>query len=93
MPELYLSGCTPEPLMSYLKALGILRLVAEQADSEAQGAWRGGVFVLASTFDEAALLKFFERDQNSWTPVDQAAQSNARASANAGPGADGPYSR
>jgi hypothetical protein len=38
-------------------------------------------------------VKAFERDQNSWTPVDQAAHSNARASANAGPGADGPYSR
>jgi hypothetical protein len=45
MPELILHGCTPEPLMSYLKALGILRLVAEQADPEARGAWRaGGVY-------------------------------------------------
>jgi CRISPR-associated protein Csx17 len=48
--------------MSYLKALGVLRLVAEQADSEARGAWRDGVFVLSSTFDEVALLGFFRED-------------------------------
>jgi CRISPR-associated protein Csx17 len=62
MPEIMLHGCTPEPLMSYLKALGVLRLIAEQADSEARGAWRGGIFVLSSTFDEAALLGFFRED-------------------------------
>ena len=30
--SLYLTGCTPEPLMNYLKTLGVFRLVAEQAD-------------------------------------------------------------
>lgn len=59
MHELILHGCTPEPLMSYLKALGILRLVAEQADPEARAAWRTGVFVLSSDLDEDALMKFF----------------------------------
>ncbi len=59
MPELVLHGCTPEPLMSYLKALGVLRLVAEQVDPEARGAWRGGTFVLASVLDGDALVKFF----------------------------------
>ncbi len=68
MPEIMLHGCTPEPLMSYLKALGVLRLVAEQADSETRGAWRGGVFVLSSTFDEAALLRFF-RENYKPTPL------------------------
>lgn len=29
---LSLAGCTPEPLGNYLKALGVFRLVAEQAD-------------------------------------------------------------
>ena len=29
--ELKLRGCSPDPLMSYLKALGIFRLVSEQA--------------------------------------------------------------
>ena len=59
MPEIVLSGCTPEPLMSYLKALAILRLVAEQADPEARGAWRGGAFVLQSELDRSSLERFF----------------------------------
>lgn len=59
MPELILHGCTPEPLMSYLKALGVLRLVSEQADSEARGAWRGGTFILLSALDETGLTRFF----------------------------------
>lgn len=46
-----LTGCTPEPLMNYLKALGVLRLVSEQADPEARGYWRGDRFVLESRLD------------------------------------------
>jgi CRISPR-associated protein Csx17 len=45
--------------MSYLKALGILRLVAEQIDSGVRGAWRNGTFILSTMLDETALLKFF----------------------------------
>jgi CRISPR-associated protein Csx17 len=37
--DLELRGCTPEPLMSYLKALGILRLVSEQKDNNTRGWW------------------------------------------------------
>jgi CRISPR-associated protein Csx17 len=59
MPEITLRGCTPEPLMSYLKALGILRLVAEQTDCEIRGTWRSGVFVIASELDEDGLTQFF----------------------------------
>ena len=39
MNELILDGCAPFPLASYLKALGLLRLVAEQVDPQARGAW------------------------------------------------------
>lgn len=66
--EIELSGCTPVPLGSYLKALGILRLVAEQADPEARGFWRGNCFVLQSRLDEAALLRFFAEDYEP-TPI------------------------
>src|SRR5699024_2967033 len=38
--EVTLEGCNPLPLSAYLKALGILRLVAEQVDAEATGSWR-----------------------------------------------------
>ena len=60
--ETVLKGCTPEPLMNYLKALGILRLVAEQRDPNAQGCWREGTFVLRSVLDEQALVGFFSDD-------------------------------
>jgi CRISPR-associated protein Csx17 len=59
MPELELAGCTPEPLMGYLKALGTFRLVAEQADSATQMSWRGGVAHLHSNLDRDGLVAFF----------------------------------
>jgi CRISPR-associated protein Csx17 len=57
--DIELAGCTPEPLMAYLKALGILRLVGGQKDPSALGWWRGDTFWLKSALDEAALRKFF----------------------------------
>jgi CRISPR-associated protein Csx17 len=48
-----------EPLGSYLKALAVLRLVAEQADSDARGWWAGNCFQLRSVFDEDGLSSFF----------------------------------
>lgn len=59
MPTLTLSGCAPVPLAHYLKALGILRLVSEQADPDATGRWYRDQFVLESSLDREALLKFF----------------------------------
>src|SRR5690606_22909088 len=58
MPELVLAGCTPEPLMNYLKALGVFRLVAEQADSNARAAWHGSSLTLESSLDRISLLDF-----------------------------------
>ncbi|HXF94903.1 MAG TPA: type I-U CRISPR-associated protein Csx17, partial [Gemmatimonadales bacterium] len=63
-----LAGCTPEPLMSYLKALGVFRLVAEQADRDARGWWDGGVFVLRSRLDGAGLEGFLLREYRP-TPI------------------------
>ena len=59
MAELRLEGCAPEPLMSYLKAVGVLRLVAEQADEDVRGCWCDGGFVLHTKLDEDALIRFF----------------------------------
>jgi CRISPR-associated protein Csx17 len=56
--EIVLGGCTPEPLMGYLKALGVLRLVAEQKDRDARGCWRDGVFVLTSNIERDDLVRF-----------------------------------
>jgi CRISPR-associated protein Csx17 len=59
MPTLTLSGCAPVPLAHYLKALGILRLVSEQADPSAKSYWQHDQFVLNSCFDRETLLNFF----------------------------------
>ena len=68
MFELALTGCAPAPLASYLKALGILRLVAEQADAQVRGRWQGGRFVLSSALD-ADGLRAFSLDRYTPTPI------------------------
>ena len=55
-----LKGCSPAPLANYLKALGILRLVGEQADKQARGWWEGEYFCL--------LTKVVERGGRSVLP-------------------------
>ena len=66
--EVPLEGCTPEPLMGYLKALGVLRLITEQKDRDAKGCWRNGVFVVKSRLDSEAVLDFFV-EQYKPTPI------------------------
>ncbi len=68
MHEVSLPGCTPEPLMGYLKALGVFRLVAEQADPSATLCWKGGIACLTSKLDRDGLVAFF-RDEYQPTPV------------------------
>jgi CRISPR-associated protein Csx17 len=57
--EHVLGGCTPTPLAHYLKALGILRLVAEQKDPQAAGRWEGEQFVLRTVLSREELEQFF----------------------------------
>ena len=66
--DIELAGCTPEPLMAYLKALGILRVVSEQKDAEARGWWKNEVFWLRSSLDRDALVSFFV-DEYRPTPI------------------------
>ncbi|SDH78897.1 type I-G CRISPR-associated protein Cas8g1/Csx17 [Roseospirillum parvum] len=62
-----LGGCTPTPLVGYLKALGVLRLISTPennvtggaADPEARGFWRDEAFHLETRLDRAALERFF----------------------------------
>lgn len=62
MKPIFLSGCAPVPLAHYLKALGILRLVSEQADPAATGHWHRDQFVLSSRLDPNALLNFLLKE-------------------------------
>ncbi len=67
---LALHGCAPTPLASYLKALGVLRLVSspanhvsgEAADPHARGWWQNECFHLRTTLSRDALLHFFLHD-------------------------------
>ncbi len=68
MNELSLPGCTPEPLMSYLKALGVFRLVAEQADPDARLSWKAGVACLLSRLNRDELVAFFLKEHRP-TPI------------------------
>ena len=68
MSDLALEGCRPIPLASYLKALGVLRLVAEQADPAARGWWEGDCFCLRSKLDRDGLVRFFLEDYSP-TPI------------------------
>ncbi len=54
-----LAGCRTKPLASYLKALGILRLVAEQKDAGAQQHWDGEHAVLLTSLTREEMEDFF----------------------------------
>ena len=61
-----LHGCTATPLASYLKALGVLRLVSSPsnhahgvaADAHARGWWEHGHFHLATSLGSDGLIRF-----------------------------------
>ncbi len=57
-----LTGCRPTPLAHYLKALGILRLVASDPDPNARGWWKDDVFHLATILDRDALESYLLND-------------------------------
>lgn len=59
MNEVLLNGCRPTPIASYLKALGVLRLLNEQTDHVVRGLWRGDSFELQNQLDSAAIVDFF----------------------------------
>ena len=55
-----LPGCTPEPLSSYLKALGVLRLISEaNKTAKVKGFWQDDIFVLVSDLTKDELKQFF----------------------------------
>ncbi len=65
----HLTGCSPAPLASYLKALGILRLVGQQLDPQCRGWWQDESFHLLTTKSKEELEQFF-LEQYKPTPLD-----------------------
>ena len=56
--NLRLSGCAPEPLIHYLKALGVFRVLARQKDPVARARWAGNTFWLETALTEKELIDF-----------------------------------
>jgi CRISPR-associated protein Csx17 len=59
MYHLLLEGCRTKPMAGYLKALGLLRIVAEQCDPQAKGFWKGDAFCLRTFLNREELAAFF----------------------------------
>ncbi len=59
MNRITLTGCAPDTLIHYLKALGVLRLVGEQFDQRVRGAWHGSAFVIETERTKDELVDFF----------------------------------
>jgi CRISPR-associated protein Csx17 len=61
MNTLPLPGCGPVPLVNYLKALGVLRVLVLRPDSEGdeRGAWQNEQFVLSGAASREELVNFF----------------------------------
>jgi CRISPR-associated protein Csx17 len=66
--EVMLNGCAPAPLIHYLKALGVLRLVAEQFDPQVRGSWHGDAFMLITNKTGEDIVRFF-LDQYRPSPI------------------------
>ena len=68
--QIMLDGCSPVPVASYLKALGVLRLLSRGTnsvtgnapDTNVKGWWRGMRFCLLTSLDPEDILKFFLHD-------------------------------
>jgi len=57
-----LGGCAPYPLAHYLKALAVLRLLAEKPDPGARSWWRGERYLLATRLTKEEVEAFFEKE-------------------------------
>lgn len=63
-----LLGCRTQPLSSYLKGLGVFRLVATQIDQQAELSWDGQSMVLHTSLSPEQLVQWFQ-DDYAPTPV------------------------
>ena len=59
MNDITLGGCSASSLCSYLKALGILRLVTDQLDNTVRGYWNGNAFMIKTKHSRDDLTRYF----------------------------------
>ena len=58
MNRFILGGCAPAPFSSYLKALGVFRIIAQQKDSSVRGCWSNERFVLKTSMTREVMVEF-----------------------------------
>jgi CRISPR-associated protein Csx17 len=63
-----LGGCAPTPLAHYLKALAVVRLLAEQRDPRVRGWWKDEAFWISTELSREEVLRFF-LEQYEPTPI------------------------
>lgn len=56
--KITIPGCNPEPLSSYLKALGLFRIISLQASKNTTASWESNNFILETELDRQQLLSF-----------------------------------
>ena len=86
MFEIVLTGCNPTPLAGYLKALGVMRLVAEQVDPNVKCCWRDESLLLQTDLNVDAMTGFFA---DSYRPTPIASPWNGGSGFNPGDATDG----
>ncbi len=57
-----LYGCQIEPLSSYLKALGIIKIISEQKDEKVMSRWENNSLVIKTECDQDELIRFFSEE-------------------------------
>lgn len=57
-----LYGCQTEPLSSYLKALGIFKILSEQKDEEVMCKWENNHLVIKTKCEQDELIRFFSEE-------------------------------
>lgn len=62
MTAIALHGCRATPLMSYLQALGVLRVLHEQRAPELASYWHGSTLHIDSDLTQEAIIRFFVDD-------------------------------
>jgi CRISPR-associated protein Csx17 len=62
MNSIRLAGCRTDSLLGYLKAIGVLRLLAMQRESESRASWRDDALEILTVSDRIALENFFLED-------------------------------
>lgn len=57
--RLILDGCKANHPLSYLKAIGIMKIISLQVDPEVRGHFEEGNFILQINLNKAQLIDFF----------------------------------